>query len=70
MPQLREAIGKCAAAGDGDAAEMSRRGDENGQAQRDHHRLVVQAEHTQDQHRDVPDADADAETEHGALGGK
>ena len=70
MPQSRETIGECAAAGDGDAAEMSRRGDENSEAQCDHHRLVVQAENPQDQHRDVPDADADAEAEHGALCGK
>ena len=46
---------------------MSRRCDENRQAQCCHHRLVVQAEDTEDQHRDMPDADADAETEHGAL---
>ena len=44
LPQARETIGECAAAGDGDTAEMSRRGDENHQAQYDHHRLVVQAE--------------------------
>ena len=67
MPQPGETIGERAAAGDGDAAEMSRRCDENHQAKYDHHRLVVQAENAEDQHRDMPDADADAEAEHGAL---